>query len=139
MTTVKPRRFRVILDTCDLVPEAVVRDTWPEVEVPKYSIFDCRGLAKHRSLTKNGRVRKPNEVRAPKVAKTKVARAPRISVMKETPKKEKPVRPEKVKKVYPYRRIQEHRSQGDPCVLCNQSAAEHRPNRYELKKAREKL
>lgn len=54
-----PRRFRVILDTCDIVRSEPKREVWPESEVPKHSIFDQRHLSIHRSLDVNGRVRKP--------------------------------------------------------------------------------
>lgn len=52
------------------------------------------------------------------------------------PKPPKP-KPTKPSKVYSYRTLQQHMSHGDPCTLCNQSAAEHRPNRHVVKKERE--
>jgi hypothetical protein len=160
--TTEPRRFRVILDTCDIVPTVTEREKWPESVAPSHSIFDQRHLSEHRTLDIKGRIRKPKESEPKKQVQHRVP-APtepcsicngsgRVGELhgnmivgvnicgrcKGTGEQMKFTEPKPKKtKVYPYRRIQEHKSQGDPCALCNQSAAEHRPDRARMKKERE--
>jgi hypothetical protein len=169
--TDEPRRFRVILDTCDIVRSEPKREVWPESEAPSHSIFDQRHLSKHHSLTRDGRIRNPSKTSKDKSRniRTPVATEPcdvchgegqiYVQVSPETvairPCKrcgrsgEQMKFPEtkitctkerhtpKPPKTYSYRRLQEHMSHGDPCTLCGQSAAEHRPNREAVKKERE--
>jgi hypothetical protein len=161
-----PRRFRVILDTCDIVRPEIVQEVWPEMEIPAHSIFDQRHLCKHYPLTDTGTIRHSSKcARKVKRYRTPAPTEPcsicngtgsvedgygtlfirikpcerchgsgeQMKFIDLIPKPKKPAKP----KVYPYRRIQEHKSQGDPCALCNQLAAEHRPDRARMKKERE--
>lgn len=164
--TDEPRRFRVILDTCDIVRKSPEPEVWPEAKAPEHSIFDRRNLSVHKPLDANGRIMKPRTSK-PASSKPVKHRTPaptepcevcngsgriekgtgtlivcsisceRCGGTGEQMKfveKPKPVKPPKV---YAYRRYQQHMSHGDPCTLCGQMAAEHRPNREKVKKERE--
>jgi len=163
--TTEPRRFRVIQDTCDIVRSEPTREVWSESEVPKHSIFDQRHLSKHLSLTQEDRIRKPSEPKKEEARKHRtlaeveacveckgmgqifIQISPEIIAIRpckacsSTGMQKKPVsKPSKKlesQKIYSYRRFQQHRSQGDPCTLCGQLEAEHRPDRARMKKERE--
>lgn len=163
--TTEPRRFRVIQDTCDIIRSEPKREVWPESEAPKHSVFDRRQLSNHLPLTQEGHIRKPSGPKIERVQKhrtlssgepcidcngrgqTFIQISPEIVAIrpcktcgstgmqkKSTSKSSKTPKPSKT---YAYRRYQQHMSHGDPCTLCGQSAAEHRPNREAVKKERE--
>ncbi len=162
--TTEPRRFRVILNTCDIVRSEPKREVWPESEAPSHSIFDQRHLSNHQPLTLDGRIRQPSKPTEKKVRKHRVLPevepcvdcngrgqtfiqiSPEMVAIRPCKtcgstgmqeKTTKSVKTPKSPKTYPYRRYQQHMSHGDPCTLCGQSAAEHRPNREAVKKERE--
>jgi len=157
-------RYRAILDTCDIVLTEVKQEVWPEIEAPVHSIFDKRNLCKHYPLTVTGTIQHTSK-RIKKIVyhRTPAPTEPcsickgegqlciqiNLEMVGFIPCKrcngtgeqfkflEPPMPKPKKPKVYPYRRIQEHKSQGDLCALCGQLAAEHRPDRARMKKERE--